>query len=235
MGAAVVVAHGGGPHITKALEGQGIKSEFIEGQRITTPEMITVVVETLKKTNRELVDTLKEVGLRAYGVVEVERVLIAETMDPRLQRVGRIVAVENKIIETSLASQSVSSKEVLVIAPIGVSESGELYNINADWAASELARSMKADFLVFLTNQDGILDASGRFVPTLDSQALQNLIESQAVRDGMLVKSRAAISALQGGTRYIKVINGKTKNALLDAFTPYSRGTTVLSESVSPL
>ena len=201
----VVVVHGGGPAINQELTKKHIQWNFYQGQRITTPEMIGVIEDVLhNKVNKQLVDHLNLEGVPAIGISGAEdNLLFCTQTSEKLGLVGSIETVNTKEIEKTMESG------VPVISTIGVGKKGEKYNINADWAASRIAQALKAKYLIFLTDQKGILNERTELIPELSISGLYTLIEDEIVQGGMLTKTKTILSALETGVKAVRVMNGK--------------------------
>ena len=204
----VVLVHGGGPIINDELTKRGISWTFINGQRKTTPEMMTVIEEVLvNRVNRQLVEDLNQARIPAVGFSGAEgETLFCEQANPELEMVGRVTQVNTLWIERLLAA---TGAVVPVIAPIGIGKNKERYNINADWAASKLASALKAEKLIFLTDQKGILGADGNLIATAGPQDLGQLVETKVVTGGMYTKVLTVMEALNSGVPQVRVMSGK--------------------------
>lgn len=201
----VIVVHGGGPAINQELTKQHIQWNFYQGQRITTPEMIGVIEDVLhNKVNKQLVDHLNQEGVPSVGMSGASgQTLFCTQASKKLGLVGNIETVNTEAIEAAMEIH------VPIISTIGVGQSGEKYNINADWAASRIAQALKAKYLIFLTDQIGILSERMELIPELSISGLHTLIEEEVVQDGMLTKTKTILSALDGGVKAVRVMNGK--------------------------
>lgn len=200
----VFVVHGGGPAINAELTARGISWTFLNGQRITTPEMISTIEMVLKgKINGSLVRALNQAGIASIGVSGGENFLLeCEQANPELQQVGKIISVNTSWLE---GLSQINGSTVPVVAPLGVDKKGLVYNINADWAAAKIAMSLKVDELVYLTDQKGILGADKTLLNQLNLQSLQNLIDTNVVQGGMLAKTQTIMAALQDGVKKITI------------------------------
>ena len=203
----VVVVHGGGPHINLELKRRNISWEFIDGQRKTTTEMMSVIEEVLfHKVNASLVLQLKENRIDSRGLSGAsDKLLLCSCASAELGQVGKIEAVD---IAPILEKMRASPQCVLVIAPLGVGENGEKYNINADWAASKIASALKAKKLIFLSDQDGILDSAQSLIPFVDVLGLKALLQSGAVSGGMYAKVLTIIDAIENRVEEVRVMRG---------------------------
>lgn len=201
----VIVVHGGGPAINEELTRRQIKWNFHQGLRVTTPEMIDVIEEVLQdKVNSSVVKSLAVYGIEAQGLGGYrDLILLCRQASPELGLVGNVLQVNTEKIVGLLP------KAIPVISTIGYGEHGEKYNINADWAASQIASALKAKYLIFLTDQFGILDHTKRLLPTTSISGLHSLITEEVVTGGMLTKTQSIISAIDNGVEAVRVMNGK--------------------------
>ncbi len=204
----VILVHGGGPAINAELTRRGISWNFIQGQRVTTPEMMGVIESVLcGDVNTKVVQHLNQEGIPATGLSGADRqTLLCEAASTELGQVGAIQVVMTSKIEAILQQPG---SPIPVIAPIGVGLGGETYNINADWAASHLAAALNAEYLIFLTDQSGILDLEKNLIDRLTNKDLENLMTQEVVTGGMLTKTRALQFALQNGVKAVRVMNSK--------------------------
>lgn len=204
----VIVVHGGGPAINAELTRQNIKWTFLNGQRVTTPEMMGVIESTLcGQVNSMLVRHFSAAGIPAVGLSGSDhRTLLCTPQSEELGLVGAIQQVNSLWIEELLR---VSSYPVPVIAPVGVGLDAQAYNINADWAAARLATALQVDQLIFLTDQNGVLDENKQVFTTLSESQINALIEDGTVNGGMMTKMRSVLYALNHGIGKVRVMNGR--------------------------
>lgn len=229
VGVKVVLVHGGGPAINEELTRRGITWNFIDGQRVTTPEMMDVVEMVLcGRVNRRIVRALNVAGLRAFGFSGVDAgTLLCRRSDERLGQVGVIERVNTQMIEQILTMEDdLGSRGIPVIAPIGGGRDGQAFNINADWAASRVASGLGVTKMLFLTDQDGILDSNGKLLPELDAGELEQLIEDGTVKGGMLAKAQTILHAVKNQVTDVHILNARRPHALLEElFTDRGVGT----------
>jgi acetylglutamate kinase len=200
----IIVVHGGGPAINRELTKRNIQWNFHSGQRVTTPEMIGAIEDVLHgQVNSQLVTHLKDSGIPALGISGAQNnTLFCTQASDELGLVGNIEDVNITEIEKALLDH------IPVISTIGVGKQGEKYNINADWAASRIAQALKAQYLIFLTDQKGILNEGMQLIPELGISGLHTLIEEEIVKGGMLTKTKTILSALESGVKAVRVMNG---------------------------
>ncbi len=233
-----VVVHGGGPQINSVLDRMGIRPKFVRGMRLTDEETMDVVEMVLGgKVNKAIVAQINQQGGKAVGLSGKDGGLIAakklrimhqedadkppEIIDPGL--VGQVTHVNPGIINTL-------TKEgfIPIIAPIGVGDAGETYNINADLVASSVAMALSAGRLVFLTDVDGVLDDKGSLISTIEAKDIDRMVKEKIISGGMIPKIECAHEALKSGVEKVHIINGGKRHALiLELFTDSGVGTEV--------
>ncbi|MDO9445811.1 MAG: acetylglutamate kinase [Dehalococcoidia bacterium] len=222
-GERVVVVHGGGAMITDWLKKMAIDSEFVDGLRSTNEAALQVVVGVLRGiVNAQLVGEIVALGGRAVGVCGVDGGCVrAERYDDRLGYVGRVTSVDGPFIEGLLDAGFVP-----VIAPIGFEAPNQPLNINADTVAGEVARAIHADSLTFLTDVDGLLDASKTLMPQVDAARAAALRAEGTLSGGMIPKIDACFRAAEVGVRAL-IANGTTPGTLRRIAAGESVGTLI--------
>ena len=212
QGQTVVIVHGGGPMINQCLKEKNISWNFHEGQRITTPEMMSVIESALGEVNHMICDVFTNLGIKNIGIPgNAKDMFFCRPMNAVLGQVGEVIKVDTSIIDDALAMDLVP-----VIAPIGVDEEGVSYNINADWGASSLATNMQAKVLIFATDQRGILDCNGLPYDSLTLPQLKILMEKGGVTGGMLAKGRSIENALLNGVYKVCVTHALELDELIE-------------------
>lgn len=206
-----VIIHGGGPAINEELTQRGITWKFIKGQRQTTPEMMEVIEEVLAtKVNGIIVDELKKVGVEAIGLSGAkDQILYCTQTNTELQQVGKVEEVQ---LAPILKSLELSGHMVPVIAPIGLGYQGEKFNINADWAAAKIAVALNAEKLIFLTDQNGILDGEGALIDVASADLIHEMINSGVIHGGMYTKVMTMMMAIDHGVSEVQVMNALLAN-----------------------
>jgi acetylglutamate kinase len=239
VGMRPIVVHGGGPQIGELLERLNIESKFIDGMRVTTEETMDVVEMVLGGlVNKEIVSLLNLAGGRAMGLTGKDgqfiraKQLIIERKSPELEApeiidIGHVGQVES--IDTRVLTMLTESDVIPVVAPIGVGENGESYNINADLVAGKLAEVLKAEKLMLLTNTAGVLDKGGQVVTGLVADEVNALIDDGTISGGMLPKVGCALSAVNAGVNSAHIVDGRVPHSvLLEIFTDQGVGTQIL-------
>lgn len=224
--AQVVVVHGGGKQMTRFLSERGVESRFVNGQRVTTPEVVDAVLKVFAGTvNHELVSSFVAAGAKAVGLTGLDASLaVAEQMDSSLGAVGRMVATNPAILDVL-----VNNGFLPVVACVAGGTDGQVYNVNADQMAVACATGFRADRLIFLTDVDGVRDGSGETVKTLTVAEIENLISSGVATGGMQAKLEAAKSALAGGVEEIVIANGHLAGIVAGLFAGDRAGTRVVA------
>ena len=233
-----VVVHGGGPQIGDLLKRLSIESHFIDGMRVTDSQTMDVVEMVLGgHVNKEIVNLINRHGGSAIGLTGKDATLIRakkmvvtrqtpEMTSPEIIDFGHVGEVVG--INTDLLHMLTKGDFIPVIAPIGVGENGESYNINADLVAGKVAEALKAEKLMLLTNIDGLMDKQGKVLTGLTTAQVDDLIADGTIYGGMLPKIRCALEAVQGGVTTAHIVDGRVPNAvLLEIFTDTGVGTLI--------
>jgi acetylglutamate kinase len=234
-----VVVHGGGPQIGNLLKKIGKDSKFVQGMRVTDEETMSVVEMVLAgSVNKEIVGLINHHGGNAVGLtgkdgnlIQAEKYFLsankAKDTPPEIIDLGLVGKVKklNANLIVSLSNEGF----IPVIAPIGVGDGGETYNINADIVAGEVAAALQAEKLVLLTDVKGVLDAEGQLINTMSGDEIEKLIETGAIEGGMYPKVKCCLKALKSGTKKAHIIDGRLKHSiLLEIFTDEGIGTEIL-------
>jgi acetylglutamate kinase len=232
-----VVVHGGGPQIEDMLKRVGKKGEFIQGMRVTDAETMEVVEMVLGgQVNKEIVNLINQAGGKAVGLTGKDggfiraRKLMMESKEKAgdLIDIGQVGDITG--IDPSLIAFLDSGDFIPVIAPIGVGEAGETYNINADVVAGKLAEVLKAEKLVLLTNTPGVLDKDGKLLTGLTPKKIDELVADGTLSGGMLPKIGSALDAAKSGVKAVHIIDGRVEHALLlEIMTDQGVGTLIKS------
>ena len=233
-----VVVHGGGPQIGATLEKLGKKSKFVEGMRITDRETMDIVEMVLGDlVNKEIVSLINHFGGHAVGLSGKDGGLIRakkmtvkknspEINVPEIIDLGHVGDVHS--IDKSVIDMLIQGDSIPVVAPIGVDESGQSYNINADLVAGKIAEVLSAEKLIMLTNTEGLLDKNGKVLTGVSVEEVDNLIKKGTIHGGMLPKIRSALDAVHAGVQTSHIIDGRVKHAvLLEILTDEGVGTLI--------
>ncbi|MFG6626931.1 MULTISPECIES: acetylglutamate kinase [Sulfitobacter] len=225
VGVNPVIVHGGGPMINDMLARLNIKSEFVNGKRVTdaaTMEVVEMVLSGL--VNARIVQAISEQGGRAVGVSGKDSgLIVCDPEDPALGLVGNPTQVNPRILR-DFADKGI----IPVIAPLGMGRGGETYNINGDTAAGAIAGALEADRLLLLTDVAGVKDGKGEVVTDLTASQINEMIADGTIAGGMIPKVQTALDALEGGVRAAVILDGRAPNAcLLELFTEHGAGSII--------
>ncbi|MEM7027228.1 MAG: acetylglutamate kinase [Pseudomonadota bacterium] len=233
-----VVVHGGGPQIKALLDKLGKKTEFVDGMRVTDSETMDVVEMVLGgSVNKEIVSLINQHGGSAVGLSGKDgdliraRKLVIKQNSPEVNaneiidmgHVGEVASIDTEVI--NLLTQG---DFIPVIAPVGVDENGQSYNINADLVAGKIAEVLTAEKLIMLTNTPGILDEKENVLTGLSAAQVNDLIKGGVIHGGMLPKIQSALDAVHAGVNAAHIIDGRVPHAvLLEIFTDVGVGTLI--------
>ena len=229
LGLRLVIVHGGGPEISKALQQMGQESQFVDGMRITSKENMPIVEMALSgKVNKEIIAHLHSFGGQAVGLsgkdgqlIEAQKKLHKQNID--LGYVGEVNQVNPQVLKVLLDAGFLP-----VVSPIGFnSKEGKTYNVNADLAASHIAIAMQANKLIFMTDVNGIF-IGNELQQELHSQQIQSFIQNGSISGGMLPKTEAALLAIDSGVQSVHIINGSDQHSIIsELFTDQGIGTLI--------
>ncbi len=225
VGVNPVIVHGGGPMINEMLEKLAIKSDFVNGKRVTDAATMEVVEMVLSgRVNKRIVQAINGQGGRAVGLSGKDAGMITCTpSSPDLGLVGEPDEINPAILHTMFEANIIP-----VIAPLGAGRNGETFNINGDTVAGVVAAALKADRLLLLTDIDGVRDASGRVVTELSAEQIRQMTRDGVIAGGMIPKTETALAAIEGGVRAVVILDGRAPNAtLLELYTEHGAGSLI--------
>ncbi len=237
-----VIVHGGGPQINRLLDRLEIKPCYVQGMRVTDGETMSVVEMVLVgKVNKEIVGSINHCGGKAVGLsgrdgdlICADKLRVNKKNDEALKdtppelidlgRVGQVTKVNPEVL------QALDQREFIpVIAPVGVGEDGQAFNINADLVASAVAGELKAAKLILLTDVAGVQDKEGTLLRSLKQEDLEEYIDNETIGGGMIPKVRCCADALSRGVQKTHIIDGRVEHAiLLEIFTREGIGTEIV-------
>ncbi len=233
-----VVVHGGGPQIGDLLKRIGKESQFVDGMRVTDSETMDIVEMVLGGlVNKNIVNLINQHGGNAVGLsgkdgglIQARKLVYTRTRPemeaPEIIDIGHVGEITS--IDTAVVDMLVQGNFIPVIAPIGVGDDGQSYNINADLVAGKLAQVLNAEKLILLTNTSGLMDGDGNVLTGLAATEVDKLIAEDVIHGGMLPKIRSALDAVQGGVPTAHIIDGRVQHAvLLEIFTDQGIGTLI--------
>jgi len=240
-----VVVHGGGPQVDNLLKELGRQSDRIDGMRVTTKSTMDVVEMVLGgSVNKSIVSLINKHGGRAIGLtgkdanlIRAKKLLMSKVDEHGNQSeidlgfVGEVVSVNKDVIMMLIGSNFIP-----VIAPIGVDNDGNSYNINADLVAGKVAEFLQAEKLMLLTNIKGVMNKEGKVVTGLTPQKVDEMIEDGTISGGMIPKIQCGLDAVRGGVKSAVIVDGRVPNAtLLEIFTNEGVGTLISRDLESAL
>jgi acetylglutamate kinase len=234
-----VVVHGGGPQIGTLLKKLGKESKFIQGMRVTDEETMNIVEMVLVgMVNQEIVGLINRHGGNAVGLsgkdgnlIKAEKYYLSEervkNTPPEIIDIGLVGKV--KAINSELIVSLSQNAFIPVIAPTGIGDAGETYNINADVVAGEVAAALQAEKLLLLTDVEGVLNKDKKLINAMSDKEAMKLIDDGVIEGGMFPKVKCCLKALKNGVKKAHIIDGRLKHAiLLEVFTDKGIGTEIV-------
>ena len=211
LGFIPIIVHGGGKRISNKLNELGIKSNFIKGLRVTEKETIEVVEQVLIEFNSEIIEALKEQQCDSQTINSRENNIM--TVVQENTELGFVGTPSN--INKSMIDKIVDEKKVPVIAPLGLDENNQTYNINADTAAGAIAKKIEARRLIIMSDVEGVLDSNKKLIPEINSESIHELINGEIVTGGMIPKINNCLDVASNGVKGVVIIDGRKNHSLL--------------------
>ena len=211
LGLNPVIVHGGGKRINNKLSELNIKSSFIKGLRVTDKNTVNIVEDILINFNKEIVNALKNQSCRARRITSKEYNII--TVKPESKELGFVGTPTH--IDTNVLKEIVSANEVPVIAPLGLDKNNQTFNINADTAASSIAKELKARRLMIISDVEGVLDSKKKLIPEINSSRAKDLIDQEVVSGGMIPKINNCLDVASNGVKGVVIIDGRKNHSIL--------------------
>jgi len=229
VGIRPILIHGGGKYITENMKKKGIQSQFVNGLRVTDKPAISVVNETLAGLNKSIVHDIERLGGSAVGLSGFDAEILNVVKHTKNGDVGFVGDVAS--VNTVPIKELTEFGRIPVIFPVGKGPDGEMYNVNADEAAANIAAALKVQKIMVLTNVKGILrdfNDEKTLIPSLHVNDVQKLIDEKVISGGMIPKVECCIDALKGGVPKAHIIDGRITHALLlEIFTDQGIGTEI--------
>ena len=233
-----VVIHGGGPQIGDMLERLRIKSSFVDGLRVTDSATVEIVEMVLAGSiNKQVVTAINGAGGCAVGLSGKDAKLIRarplkrtlKDPDSQIEKVLDLGFVgDPSHVDPTVLDKFAEADIIPVIAPIGLGENGQTYNINADTAAGAIASALSAAKLIMMTDVEGLMDAAGQLVPRLTTAEAKKMLAGGSISGGMIPKVETCINAIQGETEAAHILDGRVPHVLLlEVFTEHGAGTMI--------
>ena len=211
LGFIPVIIHGGGKRISNKLNEAGIKSDFINGLRVTDAKSIIIVEEVLNEFNMEILDSLKKNDCDGQGITNKQNnILLVKQENQDLGFVGFPKEIDQSIIE-----KIVSKKKVPVIAPLGLDKNHQVFNINADTAAGAIAKKLNARRLIIMSDVEGVLDNDKKLISEINTNKISELIKNKTISGGMIPKINNCLDVANNGVKGVCIIDGRLKHSVL--------------------
>jgi len=206
-----IIVHGGGKRINNKLNEMNIESSFIDGLRVTNKDTINIVEDVLIEFNKEIVDALKDQSCETRGITSKEYNII--TVKPESDKLGFVGTPTH--IKTNVLKEIIKVNEVPVLAPLGLDENNQTFNINADTVAGSIAKELKARRLMIISDVEGVLDNEKKLIPEINSSEANKLIEQKIISGGMIPKINNCLDVTSNGVRGVVIIDGRKNHSLL--------------------
>ena len=206
-----IIIHGGGKRINIKLEKLNIKSNFINGLRVTDKNTINVVEDVLIEFNKEIVNALKDQSCETKGITSKEYNII--TVKPENDKLG-FVGIPT-YIKTDVLKEIIEVNEIPVVAPLGLDKNNQTFNINADTAAGSIAINLKARRLMIISDVEGVLDNEKKLIPEINSNEAKKLIDQEIISGGMIPKVNNCLDVASNGVKGVVIIDGRKNHSLL--------------------
>jgi acetylglutamate kinase len=211
LGFIPIIVHGGGKRISIKLNEAGIKSNFINGLRVTDEKSINIVEEVLNNFNKEITDALKNNDCDSQGITNKQNnILFVQQENKELGFVGAPKEINQSIIE-----QIVKEKKVPVIAPLGLDKDNQVFNINADTAAGAIAKKLNARRLIIMSDVEGVLDDNKRLISEINSNKINELKKNETISGGMIPKINNCLDVASNGVKGVCIIDGRLDHSIL--------------------
>ena len=224
LGLSIVVVHGGGPRIKRELDKKNIQTRFINGLRVTDENVIKIVEKVLIEFNHDIVSSLNKKGLKAVSITSKNNNII--NVIPEKKELG-FVGIPTMIDKNNL-EKIIDSKKIPVVAPLGLDENNQTYNINGDTAANAIAKGLRARRLLLMTNVEGVYDDKKKLITEIKPFDLNNLIEWNVVQGGMIPKIKNCVDAVENGVRGVVILDGRKPHSILhEIFSDKGAGTLI--------
>ena len=206
-----IIVHGGGKRINSKLLELNIKSNFVNGLRVTDKNTINIVENILIEFNKEIVNALNEQSCETKGITSKEYNII--TVKPESDKLGFVGTPTH--IKTNVLKEIIKVNEVPVLAPLGLDENNQTFNINADTVAGSIAKELKARRLMIISDVEGVLDNEKKLIPEINSQKAKELIDQEVISGGMIPKINNCLDVASNGVKGVVIIDGRKNHSIL--------------------
>ena len=224
LGLSAVVVHGGGKNIKKKLDHYNLKSEFIDGLRVTDEKTIKVVEEALLELNFEILNKINKHQANAYPITPNKNNVIKVVPErPELGFVGSPSEINKDEI-----LNAIKDKKIPLIVPMGIDKDNKIYNINADVAAGSIAKNLKSRRLLLMTDVEGVLDQNQKLVTEINSSVANDMLKKKIISGGMIPKIKTCLDAVNNGVTGVVIVDGRKQHSILfEIFSDKGAGTLI--------
>ena len=224
LGLSIVVVHGGGPRIKRELEKSNIPTKFINGLRVTDKKIINIVEKVLIDFNNDIVNSLNEKGSKAVSINTKNKNIIA--VSPENDKLG-FVGIPKKI-NNDVIIELIKNNQIPVVAPLGLGDKEQTYNINGDTAAGAIAKSLKSRRLLLMTNVEGVLNKEKKLISEITSSKILEMIKDGTITGGMIPKINTCLDSVNNGVRGVVIMDGRKQHSILnEIFSDTGAGTLI--------
>ena len=224
LGLSIIVVHGGGPRIKRELEKSNISTKFIKGLRVTDGKIINLVEEVLVEFNNDIVNSLNEKGYKAISINTKSKNIIR--VKPENKELG-FVGIPEKV-NNDVLNELINNNHIPVVAPLGLGENNQTYNINGDTAAGAIAKSLKSRRLLLITNVEGVLDKKNELVSEISTSKILEMIKDGTITGGMIPKINTCLDSVNNGVRGVVIMDGRKPHSILnEIFSDTGAGTLI--------
>ena len=223
LGISIVVVHGGGPRIKRELDKSNIQTKFIKGLRVTDEKVINIVERVLIEFNKDIVASLKKKRTEAISINTKENNIIEVV--PESEELGFVG--KPKKINNDILLNIIKEKKIPIVSPLGL-QKNQTFNINGDWAAGAIAKSLKCRRLLLMTNVEGVLDKNKKLIEEISSSEILEMIKNETITGGMIPKINTCLDAINNGVTAVGIIDARPKHSILfELFSDKGSGTLI--------
>ena len=223
LGISIVIVHGGGPRIKRELDKSNIQTKFIKGLRVTDEKVINIVERVLIEFNKDIVASLKKKRTEAISINTKENNIIEVV--PESEELGFVG--KPKKINNDILLNIIKEKKIPIVSPLGL-QKNQSFNINGDWAAGAIAKSLKCRRLLLMTNVEGVLDKNKKLIDEISSSEILEMIKNETITGGMIPKINTCLDAINNGVTAVGIIDARPKHSILfELFSDKGSGTLI--------
>ena len=211
LGFSPIIVHGGGKRISNKLSELNIKNNFIKGLRVTDKNTINIVEDVLENFNKEIAKALEKQSCKTKKITSKKNNII--TVKPDSKKLGFVGTPVH--IKIDVLKEIIKANEVPIIAPLGLDENNQTFNINADTVAGYIAKTLKARRLIIISDVEGVLDNDKKLIPEINSIKAKSLIDQKIISGGMIPKINNCIDVASNGVKGVVIIDGRRSHSIL--------------------